>query len=117
MKYFIFIKIGQSQPKLSENKNPLPNAEQIVHELQEHFDSQSRHMDVSAFLPVWAEFVINDILEIRKSLNSTQCCNSNANTLNITECYVESGKFCKNYKRSIASLDDEDCLSGIIINF
>lgn len=103
---------GRSQPRTSVGSHALPAADVIVDEMQKSVDSSVLHPHITAMVPAWGQLLAYDMAEFSPLTANMKCCKNNgkhSTTEEIEQCYVRSGADCKEYKRSVPSVEQGDC--------
>lgn len=103
---------GRVQPRTSIGSHALPAAEFVVDELAKSTDESLLHPHITAMAPAWGQLLAYDLAEISPLSGSMKCCKNNGKhttTEEIDHCYVRSGANCKEYKRSVPSVEQGKC--------
>lgn len=103
---------GRTQPRTSIGSHALPAAEMVVNEMQKTVDSSILHPHITAMVPAWGQLLAYDMAEFSPLSGSLKCCKNNGKYLTteeIEQCYVRSGPNCKEYKRSVPSVEQGQC--------
>lgn len=99
---------GISLPRTSQGTHTLPDEEFIVKYLEEHVDSKSRHPHITALLPAWGQLLAADLYEISELPSDFTCCQQTREVkdpVELTECFVQLGSDCREYKRTTPGFD------------
>lgn len=102
----------RSQPRTSIGPHALPSADFIVEQLQKTIDADDLHPHITAMLPAWGQLIAYDLAEFTPLTSNMKCCKDNekkATTEEIEQCYVRNGDNCLEYKRSVPSIEPNDC--------
>lgn len=101
---------GRIQPRTSIGSHALPAAEFIVDEMEKSIDNSVLHPHITAMVPAWGQLLAYDMSEFASS--SLKCCKNNGKFSTIDEieqCYVRAGSHCKEYTRSLPSVEQGEC--------
>lgn len=103
---------GRLQPRTSIGSHALPAADDVINEMQKSIDSRVLHPHITAMVPAWGELLRYDIAEFSPVTSSIKCCKTNGKyttTEEIEQCFVRFGPNCKEYKRSVPSVEQGEC--------
>lgn len=103
---------GRILPRTSIGSHALPAADFVVDELHKSVDETLLHPHITAMAPAWGQLLAYDLAEISPLSGNMKCCKNNGKHSTIEEiehCYVRSGAGCKEYKRSVPSVELGDC--------
>lgn len=101
---------GRSSPRTSVGTHALPTPDLVVEQLQKFADKEATHPHITAMLPAWGQLIAHDLFQIVSPQSQLKCCDSNARYKDdLVECYVQSGKDCKEYMRSVPSREFQNC--------
>lgn len=100
------------QPRTSTGSHALPAADFVIDELQKSIDDTLLHPHITAMVPAWGQLISYDLAEFSPLSGSLKCCKNNGKHTTAEEmeqCYVRSGPNCKEYKRSVPSVEKGQC--------
>lgn len=103
---------GRSQPRTSIGSHALPAADVVIDELQKSVDDSLQHPHITAMVPAWGQLLAYDLFEYSPLSGSLKCCKNNGKhttTEEIDQCYVRSGPNCREYKRTVPSVEQGLC--------
>lgn len=107
---------GISQPRSSIGSHALPAPDDIVTVLQQNVDDKLLHPHITAMLPSWGQLLTYDLVQTTYPHSKVKCCKNDSSQYNykssieeVDQCYVRSGRYCKEYKRSVPSHEIGSC--------
>lgn len=103
---------GRIQPRTSIGSHALPAADDVISEMQKSFDGTVLHPHITAMVPAWGQLLTYDMAEFSPVTSNIKCCKSNGKfttTEEMEQCFVRFGADCKEYKRSVPSVEQGEC--------
>ncbi|CRK94120.1 CLUMA_CG007643, isoform A [Clunio marinus] len=101
----------RSAPRTSIDNHALPSPDYIIEHLQKSINKDAQHPHITSMLPAWGKLLAYDLFQVISPRSQYKCCDNNSRiSEDLVQCFVQSGKECKEYMRSVPSREFRDCL-------
>lgn len=98
-----------NSPRKSVLDDALPPAVNVLEALRSNLKTSEVAPHITSLLPLWGHLIFRDIAHFNTySTNSTCCTEDEINP----HCFVERGKNCKEYTRTMAKQEVKNCKFG-----